>query len=58
VSTAIGNIALNLLFIPFFGALGAAFATILTNVIMQVLSWRRLVRDLGMRTDAFAGIHS
>ena len=58
VSTAIGNVALNLLLIPFFGALGAAVATILTNVIMQVLSWRRLVKDMGIRTDAFAPIRS
>ena len=58
ISTAIVNIGLNLVLIPVYGVHGAAFATILTNVIMQVLSWRRLKIDLGIRTDAFGRIRS
>jgi O-antigen/teichoic acid export membrane protein len=58
ISTAVGNICLNLLLIPFLGVFGAVIATILTNVLMQVLSWRRLKDDLGIRTDAFARLRS
>jgi len=58
ISTAIGNIGLNLLLIPFFGVFGAVFATVLTNVIMQILSWRRLKDDLAIRTDAFARLRA
>lgn len=58
ITTAIGNIALNVLLIPFFGAFGAAFATVLTIVIMQALAWRRLVKDVGIRTDTFASLRS
>lgn len=54
VATAIGNIVLNFALIPFFGAMGAVAATIATNFAMQGLSWNRLRKDLGLRTDAFA----
>ena len=56
VSTAIANILLNLALIPIYGAFGAAVATILTNLAMQVLSWQKLRRDTGIRSDAFAVI--
>lgn len=51
--TAIANIALNAILIPFFGALGAVIATVFTTVLMQALAWILVRRELGIRTDAF-----
>lgn len=56
VWTAIANIALNALLIPLLGAIGAALATVATTLAMQIFAWRRIVVDLGQRTDAFARI--
>lgn len=52
--TTLGNIVLNLILIPTIGAMGAIIATIATNMTMQMLSWNRLRRDVGIRSDALA----
>lgn len=52
--TAAINIILNLVLIPGFGALGAAIATVISMLCMQILCWGRLLSELGIRTDAFA----
>lgn len=54
--TAIANIALNALLIPFWGALGAAVATVVTTLAMQILAWNRVRKELSFRTDAFAQV--
>lgn len=58
LSAALANIALNLVLIPLFGGMGAALATVVTTAAMHGMAWRRLRRDLGLRTDAFARISS
>lgn len=54
--TALANIALNAVLIPFWGAFGAAIATIVTTLAMQALAWNRVRIDLSVRTDAFARV--
>ncbi|SPJ23212.1 lipopolysaccharide biosynthesis protein [Palleronia abyssalis] len=52
----VGNIAMNLALIPLLGPLGAAISTILTTFGMQVMSWNRVLRSIGVRSDAFGRI--
>lgn len=54
--TAVANIALNAVLIPFFGAMGAAVSTILTMLAMQCLAWNMVRKDVGVRSDAAARI--
>lgn len=54
IFSALMNITLNLVLIPLMGAMGAALATVMATLAMQILAWRRLRIDLGLRTDAFA----
>ncbi len=52
VISAVINVMMNFALIPIWGALGAAIATSLALVSMQVQQWWIARRVLGMRTDA------
>ncbi len=53
VIAALVNVLLNLALIPLYGATGAAIATSIALVVMQVQQWLIARRVLGLRTDAF-----
>jgi O-antigen/teichoic acid export membrane protein len=43
----IANVALNLVLIPFFGYIGASWATVLTEVVLGVAGWILTARYIG-----------
>ena len=43
----VANVALNLVLIPFFGYLGASWATVLTEVVLGVAGWTLTARHIG-----------
>jgi len=51
IGAALCNIILNLLFIPFFGIIGAAIATLLTYFLVCFLAWRISFRYLSFPID-------
>lgn len=53
IIAAVVNVLLNLVLIPLYGATGAAIATSIALVVMQVQQWLIARRVLGLRTDAF-----
>jgi O-antigen/teichoic acid export membrane protein len=52
LSSAVLNIALNFVFIPRYGILGAAFTTVCAEGLVAYRSWRALTKDTGIHCTA------